>query len=203
LAANQKKARRLGATLVFLDETGFLSCPYVGTTWAPIGQTPVLRFRLRHRKKVTVLGSLTISPARRRCGLYAEFLPNRSVKEQDLILHLRRLRRSVRTPLVVVLDNLNQHKGRALRNWCRRIGDVHLDYLPPYAPELNPAEYVWNHGKCVTAAGRVTESAEQLEALACHAIATASRQRLLRGFVRATRLPIQFDLKLRKHQYDP
>jgi putative transposase len=155
---------------------------------------------VRHREKLTVLGSVTVSPARRRCGLYAEFLPARSVNQQDLIDHFQRLRRKFRTPLVVVLDNLGQHKGRALRNWCASVGDVHLEYLPPYAPELNPAEGVWSHGKCVTAAGRLVDDLSQLEQLACEAITAADEQRLLRSFIRGTRLPFQFDLsRKRKH----
>lgn len=157
-------------------------------------QTPVLRQRLRHRLKVTVLGSLTLSPTRRRCGLYADFLPGRSVSVDDLIRHLSRLRRTLGTPLVVVLDNLNQHKSQQLRGWCDQVGDVPLEYLPPYAPELNPIEPAWSHGKYVTAAGRVVDTAEELTALAEEAIAAAHPQHLLRGFIRSTGLPLKFDL---------
>jgi hypothetical protein len=77
------------------------------------------------------LGSLTLSPDRRRCGLYAQFLPNRGVTQDDLIGHLRSLRRTLRRPLVVVLDNLPTHQGRRLRQWCKTISDVHLEFLPP------------------------------------------------------------------------
>jgi hypothetical protein len=153
---------------------------------------------LRHRKKLTVLGSVSVSPGRRRCGLSAEFLPGRSVNQEDLIRHFRRLRRTFRTPLIIVLDNLNQHKGVDLRRWCAAMGDVHLEYLPPYAPELNPTEGVWSHGKCVTAAGRLVDDHAQLERLAREAIDAASEQRLLQGFIRGTRLPFRFDLPQRK-----
>jgi hypothetical protein len=165
-----------------------------------VGQTPIIEHRLRHREKVTVLGSLTISPARRRCGLYAEFYRQRSVSESDLIDHFRRLRRTLRTPLVVVLDNLNQHKGRHLKTWCRQVGDVHLEYLPPYAPELNAIEGAWCHGKCATAAGRLVDDADELEELARECVETATEQHLLRGFIRGTRLPFRFDLRNRIHQ---
>jgi putative transposase len=155
---------------------------------------------LRHREKLTVLGSVSVSPARRRCGLYAEFLPGRSVDQDDLIAHFRRLRRTFRTPLILVLDNLNQHKGKDVQQWCAAVGDVHLEYLPPYAPELNPTEGVWSHGKCVTAAGRLVDDRAQLECLARHAVDIASEQRLLKGFIRGTRLPIRFNLATRKLQ---
>lgn len=150
-----------------------------------------------------MIGSLTISPARRRCGLYCEFLRGRGVTQEDLIAHLRRLRRALGRPLVVVLDNLNVHKGKRLRAWCSKVKDVRLEYLPAYAPELNAVEAAWGHGKCVTAAGRTADDADELEALAREAIAAAGRQRLLRGFVRGARLPFNFDLPSRKRQTDP
>lgn len=194
LAADQKKTRRLKASLAFLDETGFQTVPHVGRTYAPIGHTPVLKHRLRRREKVTVLGSLTLSPDRRRCGLHAEFLPGRGVTQDDLIAHLAALRRRLGRPLVVVLDNLPTHKGRRLRGWVERVGDVHLEFLPPYAPELNPIEGVWGHGKCVTAAGRTADDAAELETLVRESVDAASEQRLLRGFLKGTRLPIRLDL---------
>lgn len=160
----------------------------------------MIRHRLRHRLKVTVLGSLTLSPTRRRCGLYAEFLPGRSVKTADVIRHLSRLRRTLGTPLLVVLDNLSQHKSAALVAWCEKVGDVVLEYLPPYAPELNPIEPVWSHGKYVTAAGRIVDTAADLQSLAAEAVAAAREQRLLRGFLRSTGLPLKFDLDKRKGQ---
>lgn len=149
-----------------------------------------------------MLGSLTVSPARRRCGLFAEFLPGRSVNQEDLITHFRRLRRTFRTPLIILLDNLVQHKGQRLHAWCASVGDVHLEYLPPYAPELNPAEGVWGHGKCVTCAGRLVDDCRQLALLAREAIHAASAESLLRGFIRGTKLPLKFDLKTRNHQSD-
>lgn len=97
---------------------------------------------------------------------------------------------TLRRPLVVVLDNLPTHKGRRLRQWRQTIGDVHLEFLPPYAPELNPIEGVWSHGKCVTAAGRAVDDADEWS----EAVDAASEERLLRGFIKGTRLSMRFDL---------
>ena len=77
-----KKARRLGAAVVFYDETGFLTHPHVGGAWAPVGVTPTTRHRVRHRERVSVIGSLTVSPNRRRCGLYCDFLRGRGVRRR-------------------------------------------------------------------------------------------------------------------------
>ena len=197
LAADQKKARRLNAALVFLDETGFLTRPYVGRTWSPGGERPVITRRVRHREGVTVLGSLTLSPLRRRRGLYCRFLRGRSVTQEDLVAHLRDLRRRLAAPLAVVLDNLGTHKGKRLRAWCEKVGDVFLEFLPPYAPELNPVEGAWGHGKRTTAAGRRVDTAEELEALARESMSAGDREGLLRGFIKGTRLPLRFDLPQR------
>ncbi len=122
------------------------------------------------------------------------------MNQDDLITHFRRLRRTFRTPLVILLDNLNLHKGKDLKAWRKSVPDVHLEFLPAYAPELNPAEGAWGHGKCVTAAGRLVDDSIQLELLAREAITAASEERLLRSFIRQTRLPFQFDLNTRKPQ---
>jgi len=59
-----KKAQRLGAHLVFLDESGFLLIPNVRKTWAPIGQTPLFKHSYR-RDRMSVISSITVSPAGR------------------------------------------------------------------------------------------------------------------------------------------
>ena len=68
-APGKKTAARLGAHLVFVDESGFLLIPSVRKTWAPRGQTPVLRFWQR-RDKLSVISGVSVSPRRRRGGLY-------------------------------------------------------------------------------------------------------------------------------------
>jgi hypothetical protein len=83
-----RPARRLTATLILFNETGILTQPFGRRAWAPQGPTPVVRHRLRHREKSTVLGSFSVSPGRHRCGLYAEFLPGRSVNQDDPIKHV-------------------------------------------------------------------------------------------------------------------
>jgi hypothetical protein len=52
MAARQKKARELNATLAFTDESGFLMLPLLRRTLAPRGHTPVLRHKASHRDKV-------------------------------------------------------------------------------------------------------------------------------------------------------
>lgn len=152
LAAHQKKARRLNATLVFLDESGFMLQPLVRRSWAPRGQTPILRCWDR-RDRLSVIGAITVPPSRERHGLSAVFrIHTRNVKTPEATEFLRVLDRHVRRPLIVVLDRLNVHRA-AVRRWLasRRPGapKASAEWLPSYAPDLNPAEQLWNNGKRV------------------------------------------------------
>ena len=72
MAAGKKNARRLGAYLVFVDESGFMLAPTVLRTWAPRGQTPRLRHWARH-DRVSVLSALSVSPLRQHLGLYYQW----------------------------------------------------------------------------------------------------------------------------------
>ena len=62
LAASKKNAARLGAHLVFADESGFLLIPNVVKTWAPRGQTPVLRHYYRRERISVISGVSPLAP---------------------------------------------------------------------------------------------------------------------------------------------
>ncbi len=70
LAPGKKKAARLGAHLVFADESGFLLAPLVVKTWAPRGCTPLHHHRQGRRDKISVISGISLSPQRRHRGLY-------------------------------------------------------------------------------------------------------------------------------------
>jgi hypothetical protein len=176
---------------VFIDETGFLLHPLVRRTWAPQGQTPILRMRLRHRCKVSTIGGLSISPKRRHLGWYLQFHPDQGIGQAEVIEFLRCLLRHLRGRIIVVWDNLGAHKGRELRTWLGRGKRLHLEFLPPYAPELNPNEYGWAYLKGGDLANYCPADGDQLhEAVVAAGEHAASQQPVLRGFVRGTQLPI-------------
>jgi hypothetical protein len=74
----KKKARRQGARLALIDESGLLMAPLVRRTLAPRGQTPSLLQRGAHRKKVSVAAALWLSPRRDHLGLYFHTLADGS-----------------------------------------------------------------------------------------------------------------------------
>ena len=115
-------------------------------TWAPQGQTPIHRHRQGRRDKISVISGISLSPRRHRLSLYyLLFFDNIG---QDEVCHfLRELLRHRPGPLIVLLDQSSTHKGGPVAQLQRQHRRLHLEYFPPYAPELNPDEGVWSLAK--------------------------------------------------------
>ena len=188
LAPRQKKARRLNASLVFLDESGLLLAPVVRRTWAPCGRTPILYQRGRARQKVSIIAALTLSPRRRRPGLYFSLRANENVTTTWLLPFLRALTRHLRGAFVLVWDRLPGHRARVITDYLHRKGrDVAL--LPPYAPELNPVEILWAYLKSNPLANFAATDTPELARVATRHVQRLRRHpELLRSFFDATPL---------------
>ena len=136
--------------IAFLDESGFMLQPLVRRSWAPRGQTPIIRCWDR-RDRLSVIGAIIVPPSRERHRLSAVFrIHTKNVKTPQATEFLRVLERHARGPLVVVLDLLNVHRAAVKRWLASRRSEaprVAVEWLPPYAPDLNPAEQLWNNGK--------------------------------------------------------
>jgi transposase len=163
LAANKKIARRRRAHLVLIDESGFLMSPLVRRTLAPRGKTPLLKTKASHREKVSVTAALTISPKRHRLGLYWKTFPRSFVNAERSAEFLRGLLRHLTGAVIVVWDGGPMHKGEPIRKLCADYPRLHLERLPPYAPDLNPVEYLWSHLKYGKMANFVPDDVFQLD----------------------------------------
>jgi transposase len=125
---------------VFVDESGFLLIPNVRRTWAPRGETPDLRHRYRH-DRLSVCSGVAGSPGRRQVALYLHCRP-RNLTGLDSEPFLRHLLRHLRGPVDLLWDRGPIHRRGNVRRFLARHPRLHVHFFP-YAPELNPAEYVW------------------------------------------------------------
>lgn len=165
--------------------------PLVRRTWAPVGQTPVLYQRTRSRERVSMIAALTVSPQRRKVGLYFCLLPNENVVTHTVLRFLRQLRRQLGCPIVVVWDRLKVHKS-AWAKLRRRNRSIHSAFLPPYAPELNPVEPFWSYLKMNPLANYAAIDVHELHCRAeRHARDISGDQLLLRSFIRSTPLSLR------------
>jgi transposase len=95
---------------------------------------------------VSVISALTLSPRKRRCGLFFRVHP-RNIKSDDVVDFLRGLLRHLRGPIVLLWDRGLIHRGKAVKTYLAHRRRVQEEWFPAYAPELNPAEYVWAQSK--------------------------------------------------------
>lgn len=121
--------------------------PLVRRSWAPRGQTPVLRQQGRHRINVSVIAALVVTPRGRVRACFG-LLAGASFDGAHVLAFLKQLGRTVRTPIELVWDRLNAHRSRPVRGWLERNAHrIRATLLPPYAPELNPVELIWGYAK--------------------------------------------------------
>jgi transposase len=166
--------------------------PLVRRTWAPRGQTPVLRERRRHHRRVSTIGAVTISPLRRKLNWYLQFHADRSIRQAEVIAFLGYLRRHLGGPLQVIWDRLTAHRSAAVRHFVQEHPDLRTALLPAYAPELNPIEYGWAYLKTNPLGNFCPHDVPELQQRASVAAAVVrSQPSLLCSFVKQTGLPLR------------
>jgi hypothetical protein len=123
---------------VFTEETGLMLALLVRRSRHPRGWRPVMYCWDRH-DRLSPIASLTLAPRRRRIGLYFQ-MHEKNITAEDAEALLRDVQRSLDRRLIVVMDRWAAH-GKAAKALC---GDRRLwiEWLPPYAPEINPVEHV-------------------------------------------------------------
>ena len=179
-------ARERKATVMFVDESGFLTQPTVRRTWAPRGHTPILS-QQGSRDKVSVIGGLLITACRGICRMMGLVLPvNDNVRGTDTVKFLRHVKQSYPGPLLVLWDSSNTHdRSRAVRDYLDKHRDVHTGTLPTYAPELNPQEQTWGHAKDHELANYAPFNVHELRVAVTEALGSlAKNARLLKSFLR-------------------
>lgn len=150
---------------------------------------------LRHRQgawsKLNQIAAISLSPRRRRLGLYWQWQRGSSVSATTIAEFLGQLLRHLRGHVIVILDNLPAHHGRTVRQRVGRSSRLHLEYLPAYAPELNPCEQLFAHEKRPLANHGLADLDSLYDRADDHLQALHRNPRLLRSFINATPLTIR------------
>ena len=146
-----------------IDETGLFLNPLVRRSWALRGKTPVIGGDGGHRKKVSAIGAVSVSPVTQHLGLYFATLPDGFFTTQAVVGFLRDLLKHLRGKVVVVWDGGPNHKGPLMRAFLRRNRRLTLERLPAYAPDLNPVEAVWSWLKYGQLANYVPDGVPELD----------------------------------------
>lgn len=132
------QAKRENARIYFGDEAGVRSDHHAGTTWGKKGETPVVvgtgaRFGLNVISAVNPQGDFRFMTVKGRvnAGVFIEFL--------------KRLVHNAQRNVFLIVDGHPAHKAKMVERFVEdQEGRLRLFFLPPYSPQLNPDECVWN-----------------------------------------------------------
>ena len=127
--------------LVFIDESFCKTGMCREFAWAPRGERAIGKRPFRNWKTVSIIGAI-------RLGERPRLMTHHGSVDGAVF---RRFVRSTLVPWlrrgdVVVMDNLNMHKSRVVRELIEAAGATPI-FLPTYSPELNPIELLWAHFK--------------------------------------------------------
>ncbi|MDY6845380.1 MAG: IS630 family transposase [Thermodesulfobacteriota bacterium] len=137
----KKLAKKYNAAIFFGDEASVRSDYHKGTTWAPKGQTPVVestgaRFSVNMLSAISARGHLRFMTI------------NGRLNSDRFIEFLKRLIHNADNPIFLIVDGHPTHRSGKVKRYVESTeGRLLLFYLPPYSPELNPDELVWNYVK--------------------------------------------------------
>lgn len=167
LAAVEKTARRQNALILFEDESGVSLLPSVRATWAPRGQTPVLRHHFAW-KRLSIAGVLAYEPDGSNAHLLFQLRPG-AYNDETLIEFLTEVHQHQQhRTIILIWDGLPSHRSRRMLDWLAdQRAWLSAERLPGYAPDLNPIEQVWGNVKsqelanlCADTIGEVSDAAE-------------------------------------------
>ena len=166
---------------MLIDESGFMLQPVVRRTWAPKGKTPIQYSWDRH-DRISAIAALTIAPQNRRLNLYFQLLKD-NIRFDSVISFLLLIHRHLRRKFILVMDRFSGHRKAVRLLQEEGIDWFEVEWLPSYAPDLNPVEMIWNHTKYADLANFIPDDILHLE----HAVTTSitkTRQvsNLLRAF---------------------
>lgn len=131
-----KRAKEEDAEIYFGDETGLQNTSNYAKGYALKGKTPVVYTESKHIK-INMLSAVSAK------GKMRFLLHKESINSDKLIDFMRRLIHDSDKKVFLVLDNLKAHHSKKVSEWIEKHKDeIEIFFLPPYAPEYNPDEYL-------------------------------------------------------------
>jgi transposase len=137
----QERAKKEGAAIFFADEASVRTNYHAGTTWAPVGKTPVVAGSGKTRS-ISMISA--VSP---RGELHFQ-VHESGIRQEEFLEFCKMLIADVGRPVFLIIDNSQVHHAKILKAYSEQSdGMLTLFFLPPYSPDLNPDEWVWKNVK--------------------------------------------------------
>ena len=147
-----------------------------------------MQYAWERHDRITALGALARAPWAERFDLYCRLLDH-NAHTADIVQFLREVHHHLRRSIILVCDRLPAHRAAAKRLQQERCPWFTVEWLPPYAPELDPVEYVWTQSKYGDLANYLPDDIEQLRDAVAQLIAQYRHDpQRLRSFFQAAQL---------------
>lgn len=135
----KKSATKQGAEIFWLDEASIRSDDPLLRTWGLKGHTPTVKTSGQRQ------GINAISAISNKGGFWYQVYTER-FNAGVFIECLKDLMKNRKKPVFVIMDGHPVHKSKKVREFIQaQKGRISIFLLPPYAPDLNPDELVWNY----------------------------------------------------------
>ena len=144
-------------TVVFQDESGFTLHPRLGWGWAQRGWRLRIPTASQHRQRLNLSG--WVAPLLGRSGIIQTARGDR----QGFLRVLRHLYGRLRGYTIwLYVDRARWHRGDPVEKFLATQGRLHLAYLPPYQPGLNPQERIWRRVRYEATTNRWFENLDEI-----------------------------------------
>jgi transposase len=175
-----KRAKKHNALILYLDEAGIQSDPVLGRTWGKKGITPVVRTS-GQRQKINAISAVAPS------GEFKYLLYQNRFNASFFIEVLKEFTRGMKRACYFIVDNHPSHRAKVVSDFIKSTkGAIELYFLPPYSPDLNPDEFVWNQIKTHGISKKPLKGNESLEdRVRSDLEAIKKNKKLIRSFFRA------------------
>lgn len=132
----KERAKKENAEIYWGDETGIQNTANYAKGYSPIGKTPVLEVE-SVKMKVNLLSAISNK------GKLRFMLHEESINAGRLIDFMQRLVKDTDRKVFFIVDNLRVHHSKKVTEWLEKHKDeIEVFYLPPYATEYNPDEFL-------------------------------------------------------------
>jgi transposase len=176
----RQRAKKHGATIFFLDEAGFSSEPNLGRSYGRKGQTPVVK-TTGQRQKVNAISAVSAKG-----GFWSKIYTG-MLNATRFVEFLKDFRKGGRGRVFLVVDGHPSHRAKVVASYVQQCGgQLELHFLPPYAPDLNPDEFVWQYAKTNGVGKRPLKQNESLKARVAQDLAAIkAKPKLVKSFFKA------------------
>ena len=184
-----RQAHKENADIFFWDESGFRADSVHGRTWAPCGETPVVK-RPGERQSMSAASAVNSK------GAFWFATYEGGLSGELFVTLLKKLMFNRRKAVHLVVDGLPAHKKAIVKEYVASTqGKLTLHFLPGYAPDLNPDELVWSHVKRTGVARSPLRKGEKLGPRIHEQLAQIGRNpKLVRSFFRHPSVRYIYDL---------